>query len=234
MRRRCGWRAKLGRAVDAAEGDVGRRKLLDQRIDVERAERRGDPAVGLGAALHPLDVGGEIRIGGERLVAHHLLGQHAPLAVALDRDQNVGAVLGLEHAVGRDRGVREADALRRHAALVLQQRRRHPVRHAVEHRHRDRRALAGAAARDQRLQHRLVGVHAGADVADRDADARRRLRPAGDGGDAGLGLDQHVVGLARGVGAGVAVARDRADDQPRVVAAQPLDGEAELGRPRRA
>ena len=95
MRRRCGWRAKLGRAVDAAEGDVGRRKLLDQRIHVERAERRGDPAVGLGPPLHPLDVGGEIRIGGERLVAHHLLGQHAPLAVALDRNQNVGAVAGL-------------------------------------------------------------------------------------------------------------------------------------------
>jgi hypothetical protein len=69
----------------------------------------------------------------------------------------------------------------------------------------------------------------GADVADRDADARRRFRPAGDRGDAGLGLDQHVVGLALGVGAGVAIARDRADDQPRVILAESFDGEAELG-----
>jgi len=31
-----------------------------------------------------------------RLVAENLLRQHAPLAVALDRDQNVGAVPGLD------------------------------------------------------------------------------------------------------------------------------------------
>ena len=76
-------------------------------------------------------------IGGERRVAHDLVRQHAPFAVVLDRDQDVGAVAALEHAVGRDRGMRETDALRRLAAFVLQQRHRHPVGHGVEHRDAD-------------------------------------------------------------------------------------------------
>ena len=84
-------------------------------------------------------------------------------------------------------------------------------------------------ARDQRLEDGLVGVHPGGDVADRDADARRRVGRPGDRGEPGLGLDQHVVGLARGVGAVLAVAGDRADDQPRMRAAQLVEREAELG-----
>ena len=197
---------QFARSVDAAEGDIGGCKLVDQRVDLERTECRRDLAVGLGPALHPFDVGGEIRIGCERLIAQHLLGQFPPFAVALDRNENVGTIFGLEHAIGCDRGVGETDALRRHAALVLQQRRRHPIRHAVEHRHRDCRALAGATARDERLQHRLVGVHTGTDVADRNADPCRRLRSAGDRGDAGLGLDQHVIGFSLRIRPGVAVA----------------------------
>ena len=178
--------------------------------------------------------GREFRIGGERRIAQHVPGEHAPLAVVLDRNQDVGAVARLEHAIRRDRRMREADPPRRLAALVMQQRHRHPVRHGVEQRHRDRRALAGAAARDQRFEHRLIGIHAGRDVGDRDADPRRRLRPAGDRGEPALGLHQQVVGLARRVGAALAVARHRAADQLRIVAPQPLDREAELRRPRRA
>ena len=77
------------------------------------------------------------------LVADDVFRQHAPFAVVLDRDQDVDAVFGLEGAVGRDRDVRQTDALRRIAALVLEQRHRHPVRHGVEHRDRNRGALAG-------------------------------------------------------------------------------------------
>ena len=99
----------------------------------------------------------------------------------------------------------------------------------VEHGDADVGALAGAAARDQRLQDRLVGVHAGADVDDGDAHARRRLGAAGDGGEPRLGLHQQVVGLAVAEGAVVAVARDRAADEAGMALAQRLGGVAELG-----
>src|SRR6266478_6320103 len=51
---------------------------------------------------------------------------------------------------------------------------------------------------------------------------------AGDGGKPGFGLHQHVVGLARRVRAGLAVATNRADDEARMRAAQLLEREAEL------
>ncbi len=160
--------------------------------------------------------------------------QHAPLAVALDRDQDIDAVAALEHAIGRDRGVGEADALGRLAAFLLHQRHRHPVRHGVEQRDRQFGALAGAPAHDQRLEDRLVGVHAGADVAHRDADPRRLRRAAGDRGEPDLGLDQQIVGLALRVGAALAIARDRADDQPRMRRAAAARSGSRAWRPRRA
>src|SRR5438309_9991045 len=48
-------------------------------------------------------------------------------------------------------------------------------------------------------------------------------------GEARLRLDQEIVGFARRVGAGLAVARNRAHNQPRMLASQPLDRKAELG-----
>ena len=227
MRRRCGWRASSAGRVDAGKGDVGRRELLLQRVGVERAEHGGDLAVGLGAAFDALDIGGEIGIGGERGIAQDFFRQHAPFAVALDRDQDVDAVAALERAVGRDRGVGEAHALRRLAGFLLQQRHRHPIRHGVEHGNRKLGAFAGALPRDQSFEDRLLGIHAGADIDDGHADARR-LRRAGDRGEARLRLDQHVVGLAHGVRPALAVAGDRAADQPRMLAAQFRDRESEL------
>jgi hypothetical protein len=54
------------------------------------------------------------------------------------------------------------------------------------------------------------------------------LGSAGDRGEAALGLDQQVIGLAVGIGAGVAISGDRAHDQLRIVLAQPLAREAEF------
>ena len=45
--------------VDPGEGDVGGGELLRQRLDVQRGEHGGDLAVGLGAAFHAFDIGGE-------------------------------------------------------------------------------------------------------------------------------------------------------------------------------
>ena len=85
-------------------------------------------------------------------------------------------------------------------------------------------------ARDQRLQDRLVGVHARADVDHGCAHARRRLGSAGDGGQPRLRLDQQIVGLAVAIGPFVAVARDRAADEPRKPLAQGFHRIAELGQ----
>src|SRR5581483_849514 len=73
------------------------------------------------------------------------------------------------------------------------------------------------------------GFEPGGDVDDGHADPRRRLGNAGHRGNAGFRLDQEVVGLALRVRSALAVAGDGAADQPRVVLAQALEGEAELG-----
>ena len=108
---------------------------------------RADRGVGIGAVFQALRIGGEFRIGAERGIAQHLLGQHPPFAVVLDRDQDVGAVARLEHAVGRDGRMREADALERLAAFLIEQRHRHPFRHGVEHARREIAAPSPVRAR---------------------------------------------------------------------------------------
>src|SRR5713101_9726368 len=69
---------------------------------------------------------------------------------------------------------------------------------------------------------------AGGDIDDGKTDPRRTVRTAGDRGEATLGLDQEIVGLAIGVGAVVAITRYGAADQRRMVPAQALQREAEL------
>jgi len=56
-----------------------------------------------------------------------------------------------------------------------------------------------------------------------------RVGAAGDGGEPGFGLHQHVVGLACRVGAVLAVAGDRADHEAGMRAPQRVEREAELG-----
>ena len=58
---------------------------------------------------------------------------------------------------------------------------------------------------------------AGGDIDDGNADAGRAFGAAGDRGKAALGLDQEIVGLAIGIGAVVAIARDGAADQRRII-----------------
>ena len=147
----------------------------------------------------------------------HFGAELLPLALALDRDQDALAVLGVEHAIGRDRGMGQRHPLRRIAGFRIDQRHRHPVGHHVEHRDPDIGALAGASARDQRFEDRRMRGGAGRDIDDGDADARRAFRAAGDRGKAALGLDQEIVGLAVGIGAVIAIARDGAADQRRII-----------------
>jgi hypothetical protein len=69
---------------------------------------------------------------------------------------------------------------------------------------------------------------AGRDIDDGDSDPRRAFRPAGDRGKAALGLDQEIVGLAVGIGAFIAIARNGAADQRRIIPLQAFQREAEL------
>jgi len=59
----------------------------------------GDPAIGLSAALHAFDIGGEIRIGGERLVDEAVENRQPRLAgAARQHEQHAARRLGV---VGR-------------------------------------------------------------------------------------------------------------------------------------
>ena len=77
--------------------------------------------------------------------------EHRPLPVVLDGDQDRHAIGALEHAVGRQARMREADALGRRAVLPMQQRHGHQLDGGIEHRHADVGALAGASAADHAL-----------------------------------------------------------------------------------
>ena len=107
---------------------------------------------------------------------------------------------------------------------LLQQRHRHPFRHGVEHRDGNLRAFAGAAARDQRFQDRLDRRSSPAAISTIETPTRAGASgPPVTEATPDFGLDQQVVGLALRVRAALAVAGDRAADQPRIILAQPLE-----------
>ncbi len=176
-----------------------------------------------GAIADALDHVGEARIVRQVRLAQHFRAQLLPLALALDRNQDVLAVLRAEHAVGRDRGMREAHALRRIAGLGIQQRHGEPVGHHVEHRDADVGALAGDVPRP--ISASRIAACAVAPVAISTMDRPTRdgaFRAAGDRGQTAFGLDQQVIGLAVGIGAVVAIAGDGAADQRWIILAQPF------------
>src|SRR6185437_870979 len=118
----------------------------------------------------------EARVARELGAAEDLGTEALPFALVLDGDDERFPVGGGEGAIGRDRGVAEADPGGRLAAVVLvDQRYRHPFGRRVEERDGKLRALAAAAARQQSLEDRGIGVEPRRDVGDRDADASRRL-----------------------------------------------------------
>jgi hypothetical protein len=89
----------------------------------------------------------------------------------------------------------------------------HPFDGGVEHGDVDGGAFAGAAASQQRGKHGLRGVHACGDVGGRYAGFDCRVGRAGDGDQARLGLDEHVVGLTLFQRAAAAEPRHVDDDQ---------------------
>src|SRR3546814_2365610 len=85
----------------------------------------------------------------------------------------------------------------------------------VEHADVDELALAGKLLVAHGGEDRDRGVHAGHQIGDRHADLHgRALRLAGQAHDAAHRLDQRIVAGPRRVGAGLAEAGDRTEDQP--------------------
>lgn len=82
-----------------------------------------------------------------------------------------------------------ADADRRVAAFVVEQRGGQPVGHDVEHCDRDHGVLAGVGAADQGLEDCRIGGGARGDIDDGNADPRRLRRSSGDRAESGFGLN---------------------------------------------
>ena len=130
----------------------------------------------------------KVGIGGERGIVRELSPPAPAIRDRSGRDENIDAVAGREHAVRRDGGVCETDALRRLAALPAASAAppsSRPWRQTSRPKARRLRRCAARAIKASRID--FVGIHAGSDIDDRNADARR-LRRAGDRGEAGLPL----------------------------------------------
>ena len=214
--------AEAGDIVDGAEGDAGGLQQNDQRGVVVTATGSGHDGIERLAIGDPVVVRLEPGIGGERRLLQHGGAELAPLALVLDRDQQRPAVGALEHAVGRDRGMGEAESLRAPARRSRDGAAGTAMVSAVASNSES--AIAALSPRAlapiERFEDGGVGVEAADDIGERDADAAGRLGRAGHGGQAALGLDEQVVGLAVGIGAGVAIAADRAGDESRMAPAQ--------------
>ena len=172
MRRRCGCTARSAMVLTSAKAMSASASRFNSSSRVSVAKLSPTVLSVSRAVADALDHVGKARIVRQVGLAQHVGAELLPLALALDRNQDVLAVLGAEHAIGRDRGMGEAHPLRRIAGFRIEQRHRQPVGHHVEHRNPDVGALAGACARDQRFEDRGMRGGAGGDIDDRHADAR--------------------------------------------------------------
>src|ERR1700674_2234110 len=137
-----------------------------------------------------------------------------PFGVILDGDHHEAAVACGVGAVGSDRSVVEAGLLGDLTGVLLEEEGNgHPIGNGFEKRDGDVTPAASALTLEQSFEDAEVSVQAGANVTDGNADFRRAGGVAGDGEDAGFGLNQVVVGAHGGVLAGFAVAADGAGNE---------------------
>ena len=86
----------------------------------------------------------------------------------------------------------------------------------IEHRNVDELTLAGLFPLVEREQNADRRVHAGCDIGDGDAGARRLVRITGGGDDAAFALNQQIVSLHVAIRTVLTVTGERAIDQPRI------------------
>ena len=204
----------LGGAQPGA-GDPGRLERVADLVGGAARERLLDHGGQLVVVRDPVGVAREARVRSQVGPPHDEAAEGEPLALVLDteKDSTVGDA---ERAVRRDRRMPCPGSSRRLAAVPGEiGGLHHQLAERVEHGDAQRRASAGPLPVVQRGQDAAVGVHPGREVGDGEAGLGRRLRGAGRHDQPGLALHQQVVGLLRAVRAAVAVAGDRAVDQPR-------------------
>ncbi|EWS56489.1 hypothetical protein X551_00649 [Methylibium sp. T29] len=183
---------------------------------------------------HPVGVGREARIGGQ-LGPPGDLAEAGELRIVADRQDHV-AIGDLEHLIGHDVLVRVAGAswhLTAHEVVGAQVGQHRHLR--VEQRHIDVLALAATEALGvavpQGREDADAGIQAGEQVGDRHAHLLRatagQVVPfAGQAHQAAQPLHRVVVAGTLVIGAGLAVAGDRAVDQLRVQGVQRHEVEA--------
>ena len=241
---RAGWRFHLGPAVlelrvgqqvtdriEPGVGDLRGVKQCQHLVWRVRAQHRLDFAVQLGSRGDPGRVGREPGIAGQLGLPQHLRAKPVPFAIVLHAELHRAAAAGPERPVGRDRGVAGAGPGRGNAVVHrVVHRLGHPLGQRLEQGHLQRGAGAGPFPCVQCGQDRAERVHAARDVGDRDARLGRGILGAGDRQQAGLALDQEVVGPPVTERPVRCVARDVAHDQPLVAAPQDLRRQPHPGR----
>ena len=176
---------------------------------------------------HPVGIGLEARIVGEFGLADH--GAQLSEEVLLRPADGQPAVGRLEHLVGRGAAMPLPELLRPDAVGEVVGRLVDAQRHGgFEQRGLDPLALARPVPRLQRAQHADGEIETGADVGDGEWNAIGwAVLRAGDRHQSRHRLDDEVEAAAPGVWAGLAEARDRAQDQPLVAGVQRLPPQAQ-------
>mmetsp|Transcript_29579 Transcript_29579/g.40006 ORF Transcript_29579/g.40006 Transcript_29579/m.40006 type:complete len:524 (-) Transcript_29579:9-1580(-) len=221
-------------AVHLAERDALLLELGDQVLPVELHEAGLDDLVQLRAVLAPLHVGGEALVLEQLRTLQHVLAELLELTLVLNGDED-GVTPRLVVPVRLDGWVTQAMADRGalSVSLVVEEGDGEPVRQAAEERRIDMAALTGVPDVHQALQHGRMRVHPHGDVGRGHTAAHGFARHARKDADAGLRLDQHVVGLHVPVAARVLrvpVARQVDRDQLGELLAQVCGAEAAAGR----
>src|SRR5215208_7997924 len=162
------------------------------------------------------------------LAPQDLLTELLPLALVLYPEEDDFAIPALERPVGRYRRVRSTAAPGLLTTVPGEVRREaHPLSQRLQHRDLKRRAHAHPLASEEGGEHTGVGVHPCCDVCGGDADLGGCFRRTCDGNQPRLALHEQVVGLLLRIRPFLAVARDGAVHQPRVLSPQLFCAEAE-------
>ena len=213
--------AQAAAIIDEAKGNIGTTQLGRAFFARQCREHLADMAIHHGAIGDTFIIDAEAFTLRQLRLIQEMGAEAGPFTLILDRDQHIGAILGGEGAIGADGRMRHADArwvLTR--AFILQQRHRHPIRHAIKQRHGYALALAGNAAINQRFQHRRIGMHAAGNIAGRNPHTPRAFRAASHVSQPGFCLHQQIIGLHGGVFAILTIARNIHGNQPRMPCAQ--------------
>ena len=107
MRRRCGWTARSAMVLTSAKAMSASASRFSSSSRVIVAKLSPTVLSVSCAVAHALDHVGEAGIVRQVRLVQHVGAELLPFALALDRDQDSLAVLRAEHAVGRDRGMRQ-------------------------------------------------------------------------------------------------------------------------------